>query len=319
MKQSVSVFLVIAAFTCFSIAGTGLTPNDTFTNPKAQLEIKSIKKFKGSDTILVPAIYLHTLVEGAYTQSNKNAHAKAKYALTNLSPELGREMATVIYRDLVQKLKTSGWKVLTYQDTKAHPGWAKLDRIEPFKGLGVPGFDFNFGHGKQIWMTTLPEGGFPAEPLKRGAPGSANIHKIHTKVAKDLGANLLFPVFRFDGPVAYGSKSRGYKRRSASANIVPAMDLAYIHSGFYSKKAAWGGVNATKAIRVSENIGTIQQVEASRSDNMSFFTFETFRTISKGDYQVTLDLEAYRKAIIQSATDYNTILVEALKAALPNG
>ena len=319
VKPTVSTILAMIVFMLPTMAGNGLTPNNTFKNPKAQFEVKSIKKFKSSDTILVPTLYLHTLVEGAYTQSNKNAHAKAKYAITNLSPELGAELATAIYQDLIQKLKASGWKVLTYADTKDHPGWQKLKQIQPHKELGVPGFDFNFGHGNQLWMTSLPQGSFLASPIKIGNPGSANLHKIHTKIAKDLGVNLLFPVFRYDGPVAYGTKSRGYKRKSASANIAPVLDLAYVHSGFYSQKAAWGGVNSKESVRVSENIGSILEVGSSQSKDVSLFTFDTFRSIAKGDYQVTLDLDVYKNAILKSATDYNSLLVEALKEAKPNG
>jgi len=319
MKRPYFLLLLFTAFSISTFAGTGLTPNATFDNPRAQFEVKSLKKFRSSDTILVPSLYLHTLVEGRYTQSNRNAHAKAKYALTNASPALGTELATLIYRDLIEKLEQSGWKVLTYEDTKDHPGWAELNMIEDHKALGIPGFDFNFGHGKQTWMTSLPKDGYPAKPQRIGTPGSPNLHKIHTRVAKDLGANLLFPVFRFDGPVAYGSKVRGYKRRSAKAGIAAVMDLAYIHSGFYSRKGAWGGVNGKKSVRVSENIGSIQKVEESQSENVSLFTFETFRSISRGDYQVTLDLEEYKRAILQAATDYNTLLVDALDAVGPKG
>ncbi len=301
------------------MAGGHLSPSPTFDNPTKQFEIKNIKKFKGSDTILIPSLYLNLLVEGKYTQSNRGAHAKAKYALTNLDPEFANQMATSIYQDLVKKLKASGWKVLTYNDTRDHPGWAALDEIKDHKKLGIPGYGSNLGNGGQLWMIALPDNGFRAQPLKVGDSGAPNIHKIHTKVARDIGANMLFPVYRYDGPVVFGTKSSGYKKKRASAEIIPAMNLASIQSGFYSKKGAWGGINAKQTFRVSEKIGSIQEVDASKSKDISLFTFQTFRSISKGDFQVTLDLEEYKRAILQSASDYNSLLVEGLKAALPNG
>lgn len=304
-------------FTAAATAGPGLTPNTTFDNPKRQFDVDKIQKFRDSDTILVPSFYLHTLVEGAYKSSNGGAHAKAKFSVTNLSPEVGTELVTALYHDLIDKLRADGWKVLTYADVADHAGWAACKTIEPHKELGVPGFDHNFGHGKQVWMTSQPPEGYQAQPLKIGLPGTPDLFKFHGKVAKPLGANLLLPVLRFDGPVGYGSKSRGFNRRSAEAGVTPVMNLAIANSGFYSVKGAWGGVNAKEAIQVADNIGTIELLDSEDSKDVSLYSFNTFRSISKGDYRVTLNLDAYKQAVLQAGRDYNSLLVEALSAARP--
>jgi hypothetical protein len=291
-----------------------LTPNQTFQNPDKQLEVKGADAFKKSDTILLPGIFLQTLAEGRHTQSKGGSHAKATYAITNLSPQQGEEMATEIYNDLVSKLKASGWKVLTYEDTKSNPAWAKLKTAENLKDIGTPGFTGNYGYGPIVWMTSHPANGFKAEIAGGGlAPG----HNLWNKVAKPLNANLLFPVIRFDAPVAFGSSDRGYSSVSSSAGVIPAMNLSFISAGIIGAKGAWGSAEFRGGMRVSENVGEITVANQSSSKDISLFNFETFRSISKGDYLMTLNEDEYRKTIMQVATDYNTLLVESLKEALP--
>ncbi len=314
MKLKATVFLLSIFLFGNTCAGVKLTPNETFTNPKKQLEVSGIKRFQKSDTILVPGIMLHALVEGQHKASKGGAHAKANFAISNLSPELGEAMATEIYTDLVTKLIASGWKIITYEDSKDHKGWGKIAAPKNLKVTGLPGLAGTPGFSKNVWMTSYPSNG---AKIAAGKTGEAPIHKIHGEVAKSLKANLLFPIFRYDGPVGYGSTGKGYKKSTASAGISPAMDLNKIRSGFYNVKGGFGWISLKDGLRVSENIGDIEQVNGSSSANTSLFSFETFRSVAKGDYLLTLNEAEYKKAILQSATDYNTLLVEALIPALP--
>ncbi len=317
MFKKLSISILVFAVSCSAFAGVKLAPSDSFVNPNKQFAVKGIKKFAKSDTILLPMIYLHTLVQGIHKESKGGAHAKAEFSISNLSPDLGTELATEIHQDLVLKLRASGWKVLTYEDVKDHAGWSKLKRARPEKVIGVDGFKNNLGFGDQYWMTSYPEGTPNLQNQSFGVKGAADLHNIHTKVAKAIGANLLFPVLRFDSPVAYGSSGRGYKNTKASASVIPAMDLGYAHSGFYSVKGAWGGVDLKSSVRVSESVGSITKVDESSSQDVSLFTFKTFRSIAKGDYLMTLDETAYKKTILKVAKDYNDLLVSALKDAAP--
>ncbi len=314
MMKSLSALLFLSVFLFGNAQAAKLTPNATFSNPDKQLEVKGTDAFKKSNTILVPGIMLHTLVEGRHTQSKGGAHAKAKYALTNLSPQLGEELATEIYNDLVSKLKASGWKVLTYDETKDHAGWAKVKTAENFKEIGTPGFSGNYGHGAISWMTSYPKNGVKAEVQ---AGGLSPTFAVHSKVAKNLNANLLFPAIRFDAPVAWGSSDRGYSNVSASAGVIPAMNLTMLSAGLTNSKGAWGWVDLKAHQRVAENVGVIAVADKSSSSDVSLFNFQTFRSISKGDYLMTLNEAEYKKAILQTAFDYNSLLVEALKPALP--
>ncbi len=317
MIRKLFISLFILAVSGTSAAGSNLLPNDSFDTPNKQFHVKGIKKFGKSDTILLPMIYLHTLVQGTHKQSKGGAHAKAEFSVSNLSPDLGAELATEIHHDLVLKLRSSGWTVLTYEDVKDHAGWSKLKRARPEKVIGVDGFKNNLGFGDQYWMTSYPKGTPNLKTQSFGAKGAADLHSVHTKVAKKIGANLLFPVLRFDSPVAYGSSGRGYKKTKASASVIPAMELGYAHSGFYSVKGAWGGVDLKSSVRISESVGSITKVDESSGKDVSLFTFKTFRSIAKGDYVMTLDEAAYRNTILKVAKDYNDLLVSALKVVAP--
>src|SRR5690606_31455795 len=99
-----------------------------------------------------------------------------------------------------------------------------------------------------------PTNGFKSEIA---AGGLAPTHPVHTKVAKSLKANLLFPVIRFDSPIAFGSSDKGYSSVSSSAGVIPAMNLSYISAGFTSAKGSWGWVDLKGSIRVAESVGDL--------------------------------------------------------------
>jgi len=168
-----------------------------------------------------------------------------------------------------------------------------------------------------VYMTATPEGTPYFAPQKVGLPGAPNLHKVHSKIAKKVDANLLMPTYRFNAPVAYGDTGRGYKKSVAQANVAPALDLVQADSGFYSVKGAWGGLTLEEPVRLAESVGSITQIDSSTSQDVALFTFDTFRSIAKGEYAFTLDLDAYKAAVLKAATDFNSVLVEELKVAAP--
>jgi hypothetical protein len=192
------VLTVIGALLLTAYSSTGLA-NDTFDNPRKQFEIK-LKKFNQSPKILVPGYYLHTLTEGEHKRSNWGAHAKAHYYVTNLSPALGSELATELHRDLVEKLRATGWEVLTWDDV-ADLDWSSLGEQPALKQIGLPGFKYNVGFGNTYYMTSVPEGMPVMKSPKMGVPGAPDLFKM-LKIAAPTEANILYPNLRFDAPLA---------------------------------------------------------------------------------------------------------------------
>lgn len=318
MRLFSMICLVVSLFSSsLSYAGNSLPVTDTFPEPDKQFKVSGIKYLKKSDTIVVPSMYLHTLVEGTHHESKNGAHARVNYAVTNLGPELGEEIATLIYDDLIAKLKASGWKVLTYEDTKDQADWEKIGIADPLKQIGVEGYKWNWGYGDQYWMTSYPKGTPHFAPLKIGAPGTPDIFKITKKVGKKLDANVLFPVYTFAAPIAYGSTDRGYKKSTAEAALAPKLSLYYVGGNFMNPKAAGGVVQLKEAIDVADNVGTAERVEEVNQQDTSLFSFNVFRSVAKGDYAFTLDTESFKNAIVKTGKDFNTLLVAAYQEALP--
>jgi hypothetical protein len=316
MRSRVSILVAVLVFLagCSSVQ-VDIPANDTFSEPNKQLTVKAVGKFGKSKKILVPAVYLHALSQGKYKQSKGGAHAKVTFAVTNLSPEVGTELATAIHADLVQKLENSGWEVLTYSDTRDQ-SWDKIDTADDHKRLGAPGHGMNRGYGKQYWMTFTPESVPVFEPASLGIPGTPKVHRIYNKIARKVDANVIFPTYRFNAPVPYGETSRGYKKNRAEANVAPALELAFADGGMYSVKAAPVWVQRDEPLRLSNNVGTLTQVSQSTQKDHTLFTWNTFRSIAKGDYAMKLDLDLYQQEVMQAAKDYNSALVAALEPVI---
>lgn len=311
-----SIVVVLSAVLagCSSVP-VNLPATSTFKTPNDTLAVDGIGKFGSSDTILVPSIYLHLLTKGTYKQSKGGAHARATFAVTNMDPALGTELASAIHADLVGKLEASGWKVLTYADTQDQR-WDKVDKAGVNKELDAPGHDMNLGFGKQYWLTFSPEGVPVFDPMTFGTPGSPDVHGIHRKIARKVDANLLFPVYRFNAPIPYGETSRGYKKNRAEVNVMPGLELAYADSGQYSVKGAWGWVRLEEPVRLADDVGSVTEVTSSNEKNYILGTGTAFRSIGKGDYSMSLDLDKYKAEILKAAKDYNTSLVAALEPVI---
>jgi hypothetical protein len=307
------VLTVIGALLLTAYSSTGLA-NDTFDNPRKQFEIK-LKKFNQSPKILVPGYYLHTLTEGEHKRSNWGAHAKAHYYVTNLSPALGSELATELHRDLVEKLRATGWEVLTWDDV-ADLDWSSLGEQPALKQIGLPGFKYNVGFGNTYFMTSVPEGMPVMKSPKMGVPGAPDLFKM-LKIAAPTEANILYPNLRFDAPLGYGDKGSGYKNTYAEAKVAPVLELAWADAGSMTKKAAASFLRLRQPVRLSENIGTLTEVSSETQEDLALFTYDTFRSVARGEYSFRLDLDAYRAAVLKAGRDFNSLLVAELQAALP--
>jgi len=315
--------LFLALVACMMTACGGSLPvkmsaNTTFDKPDEQLSVngRGIDMFTSSKTIMVPGVYVQTMVRGEQKASNNGAHSKTSVVVKGITNELGQTLATALYQDLIKRLRDSGWTVLTYQDIKSDPKVAEdvadIDHMPFDKDLGFIGFEKDYtGRGDKTWMMSSPKG-IPVFDFD--FTGNWPPISDFEKIGRAIGATPVLPRYVFTAPVMYSETGRGYKRSIAKTGLVPAMEM---RGGYSYIIYPYGSIAINHNMRLSENIGTIEKVSASSSENRTLFIGNVFRTMSKGSYVMNLDIPAYKKAALQAGKDLNKAAVEAINAALP--
>ncbi len=315
-SKTIIAIVMVSMITACSSLPIKMSANTTFDKPDEQLNAWGVDLFTSSKTILVPTSYVQTLVHGEQKASNNGAHSKVNVTVKGMTEQLGQELATILHQDLVSRLRDSGWNVLTYKDIKSNPevagDLADIDIMKLDKDLGFVGFETNYaGAGDKIWLLSSPKG---VPVFDFDFTGTNPPIVDFESIGREIGANPIIPRYVFMAPVMYSETSDGYKRSTASAGLVPAMEMLH---GFSYIMYPYGSVYTKQTIRLSENIGDIKKVSSSSSDDRSLFVGNIFRSMSKGEYVMTLDVTAYKKAALQAGKDLNKVAVEAINAALP--
>lgn len=304
---------MIAVLTACGGLEVNISPNETLIKPDQQLNITGIEQFSGSKTILIPSNYVQTLVSGEQIASNNGAHSKVNVKVSGMTTELGQELATELYNDLVVRLRKSGWNILTYKDIKSNPTMAKLDVMKFDKDFGFTGFEKDYtGQGDKVWMMSSPKGipVFDFDFTGNWPP----VNEIQA-IANTMGANALLPRYVFATPVMYSGNSRGYKKSNASTGLAPRIDLL---GGFSYFMFSGGRIAVSENIALAEEVGSIKKISSSSGTDISLFNFNAFRSTAKGSYIMNLDIDKYKKSVLRAGKNLNKAVVEALSVAYQN-
>lgn len=307
-------FLMLAG--CGASVPIKMTGNPTFDAPESQINVDGVGELTDSNKILVPSNWVQSMVSGEQKAYRNGAHAKATVHIGGMTSELGEEIASALYQDLIEKLENDGWQVMTYADIRNHPDLADIDLMEVDEDYGFTGVEKDYtGQGDKVWMYSSPSA-TPTYDLDftGNHPPMTDFHAI----AKDMGANLVWPRYMFVTPVMYSEDARGYKKSYASVGLLPALELNknYSMMKFHGEGGGWGQLSPTVNRRLDDSVGEISQISESQTEDRTLFVFDVFRSMSKGDYSMKLDRDAFKQAALKAGKDLNTLTVEAFSGAL---
>lgn len=305
-----------------ALAGCGaslpvkMNANSTFSNPAEQVGVNGISSLTESKKILVPSNWVQTMVSGEQKSYKDGAHAKANVHIGGMTSQLGEEIATELYDDLVTKLRNDGWEVFTFEDIKNNSDVVDIDRMEVDKDYGFTGIEKDYtGQGDKVWMFSSPASAPTFDLDFTGIqPPTSDLHSI----ARSLGAHMVWPRYMFVTPIMYSETASGYKKNYASVGLVPAVELNHSFSSinFNSLKGGWGAIKPNEVKRIADNVGEIEELSASQSQDVALFSFNVFRSMSKGDYKMILNQSAFKDATVKAGKDLNSLAVDAFNAAL---
>lgn len=301
-------------------AGSKLAVDVTVVNPEDLLDFNK--------TVVVPTVYMVLLTDGRVSASKQagmlqqgsgSARASANYKVNGLDKAFAQRLAQAAYDDFVAQMKQAGYTVLTYNDIRSRDYIQSAQR-EP-GGDSLP----TQSEGSINYIVATPT---DEQHFKSGLAGGV-FNQFYSKV-KSFDATMIIPRYVFHAPQAWGESSRGYKSVSAEANVAPGMNMwtASAHWMGAPKSRMMRGIPgvATKSqlINATENAGTLaktadatpQTANAISAGLGSLFGGGSIQS-SSGEYQLTIDRQAYAQGIMNGVASFNAEVAKAAIAARP--
>lgn len=288
-----------------------------------QLSIDGGKHFKGMTKVLVPTVLVRLATRGSLSVVNqgrffqtdgKTAKAKGKFVVAGLDKEYAQSLARQLHDDLVARLRSAGYTVLTYDDVKDNPEVAGMKRYKPDDEYGMP--TGGPPGSKNTYVVAFPSDGQAIDPPFQGYAWGFR------KVSKELDATLLVPEYVVDAPLLTGSKRHGAASRGASVSVFPEMMVnAYV--AMATAKGAWGSIRLKQPLGdLADDVGQIGDAKddspkfanaiAAGLSEMSALGADL--QTKSGIWGMKLNRPAYTAGVLRGGGSFNVAAVQAMAA-----
>jgi hypothetical protein len=305
LRRSVLVGLVISSVFASAAGAQKNKAQGTDDGPLTYSLVGDVPKIEEM-TIVVPTTLMRVTVEGdAWSVSGGGmlsnapaAKAHAKYVVTGVDKAFIQDLAKKAQDDLVQRLTAAGFTVKTYADVKDHA---------EIVGHGREKVDADYG---------MPTDGVNGVTYAIGAPGDDQVMSggLRTfvwsmrKVAAGLGALVIVPQYNFASPLPYAEKSSGYKRNSASIDMVPDLQMGFATFHFVNSKERGALVRQQGCCRlVAQDVGSVALVDKDKY-GLGFGIKGV-----KANYTFAADQAAYAAGVMRAVTAFNEQMVDEMK------
>lgn len=283
-------------------------------------------------TLVIPTLYLSVLTDGriaaskgsgVFSTSNNVAKASANYKVAGLTKAFVQQLAQAAYDDLVGQLRQAGYTVLTYADVKDRDFLKSAARETSAGPMGLP----VKSEGGNNFVLAAPS---DEQLFKSGFAGGDLSEFQSGGKSRFTDATLIFPVYTFVSPQAWGEGSSGYKSVSAEVNVAEGMNMV-------SARATWMGQPkvrmmtgipgvATKqqALNTTEKAGTLTMV-ADTTPQAANALSQVLNLLGGGgaikskssDWQFAIDQDAYRAGVLNGVHAFNAEVAKAASSATP--
>lgn len=331
-KAILGVTLLAACSAAWSGPEDKLSGNDVFTTPKKEFDFGKLKYLKKSDTIIIPTVVVRLQnwgTKGAVSKTRGSSSTQTAQARSTMSvavdPKVAQELATSLQKDLVEKMRAAGWKVLTDADIRDSKAYKKL-KWEKDSELGQ-GIDVEKSDGKVLgvgmadssgsgYYIAVPEG---QKMLKYGITGPAWAMK---KVAKEFNASLFIPTYTINTMYFDADEDTSIfgDRASASVDSGPLVMLENASVIYLNPKFAGSGMGLTgKGMWRNNGVagGEVKQAKDT-SPAAANMLGAMFRAVggagiqaSKSEYVIVSDEPVLKAEALRLAQGYNDIAARA--------
>lgn len=302
-----------------------LASAQSFSIPAKEIDIAGVKHLKTSNQILLPTVNVEVMNWGKITSvvstsglqtlggaKNSSAHSTMEVAVPSDVAML-RGVAQELYLDLATKLRTAGWVVLTYDDTKSDPVLAGIKQEPTDPKLGAPIRKVNLGKRKMQYTIATPPG-MPAMD-----PGMTMAMWGLRSMLKARNTHALETTYRFDPIALQGSKRHGIGSNTASTNATANLALSHAQATFVTNKIASGWVKLKSSQPVAGDVGEIKKaadaspkVANALSAALSILGPGGSISSSKGLYVAELDEAALKANLLLAGQAFNDEVVKGL-------
>lgn len=280
-------------------------------------------------TIVVPTAYITLLTDGRvsavkqagmFQRGSGSAGASASYRVQGLDKAFAQSLAQAAYDDFVAQLRQAGYKVLTYTDIRDTDLIKGAARDTTVGSLGLP----VSSQGGNNFVTAAPS---DEQLFASSFVGGKFSEFISGGKSKISDATLIIPQYTFTSPQSWAEGSRGYNSVSAEANVAPGMNLLVANAHWIGapKSRMMTGIPgvATKeqAINVTEKAGALEktadttpQAANALSSVLGALTGKGSIQKSSGEYQLTIDRDAYTAGILNGVRGFNGEVAKAAGA-----
>lgn len=296
--------------------------NVTIVNPEDLLDYDK--------TVVVPTAYVTLLTDGRvsavkqagfFQRGSGSAGASASYRVQGIDKAYAQQLARAAYEDFVAQMRQAGYKVVTYEDIRDSDPVKGAARDTTAGPLGLP----TSAQGGNNFVTAAPS---DDQLFASGFAGGKFSEFISGGKSKFTDATVIIPHYTFVAPQAWAEGSRGYNSVSAEANVAPGMNLLVANAHWMGapKSRMMSGIPGVatreQVINVSEKSGTLQktadttpQAANTISSALGALTGSGSIQKSSGEYQLTIDREAYTAGILNGVRGFNAEVAKAAAAA----
>lgn len=296
--------------------------NVTIVNPEDLLDYDK--------TVVVPTAYVTLLTDGRvsavkqagfFQRGSGSAGASASYRVQGIDKAYAQQLARAAYEDFVAQMRQAGYKVVTYEDIRERDPVKGAARDTAAGSLGLP----TSAQGGNNFVTAAPS---DDQLFASGFAGGKFSEFISGGKSKFTDATVIIPHYTFVAPQAWAEGSRGYNSVSAEANVAPGMNLLVANAHWMGapKSRMMSGIPGVatreQVINVSEKSGTLQktadttpQAANTISSALGALTGSGSIQKSSGEYQLTIDREAYTAGILNGVRGFNAEVAKAAAAA----
>ncbi len=313
--------VALATLTAAPLAAQGPSPSAAHASDQGEpisldgkIDVDGGKHFKGMTKIIVPTVLVRLATRGSLTvvnqgrffeSDNRTAKAKGKFVVAGLDKAYVQSLAKQVQDDLVARLRTAGYTVLTYDDIKDNADVAGMKRYKPDADYGMP--TGGPTGSKNTYLMAFPSDAQAIDPPLQGYGWGFR------KVAKEMDAAVMVPELVVDAPLLTGSKKHGISSRGASVSVFPEMVVTG-SAPFWTAKGAWGSIRLKSAIGdVVDSVGVIGDA----SDDSPKFANAIASGLSQlgslgadlqsksGTWGLKVDKTAYSAGVLRSAMAFN--------------
>lgn len=320
---SCGLLACLAALAAFTASAQTDAP--AFSIPEKQIDVMNIKHLKTAKRILLPTAYVEVLNWGKITSvtqtsalqtlggaSNSTARSTMEVAVPS-DVALLRGIADELYLDLATKLRAAGWEVITFDDVKSDPTFAKQKQEDTDPKIGAPVRKVSLGKQKMHYTVVAPTG------MPVLDPGMTMPLFGLRSLLKDRETHALETTYRFD-PIALTAKGRhGIGSNTASTAAAANLTLSYAQATFVTSKLAPGNVRIKEPVAVVGDIGEIKkaadvspQVANAISEALTFLGNAGSISSNKGLYICEVDQPALKTSILLAGKTFNDEIVKGL-------